>query len=65
MPGGLRGGLRLPRSEAARGRRSEPVAAAGPDAAKEKKKKVTAQAAWREARALVMARKGRLASGWR
>ncbi len=67
MPGGLRGGLRLPRSEAARGRRSEPAASAAPaaakDAAKEKKRKVTAQAAWREARALVLARKGRLALG--
>ena len=62
MAGGLRGGLRLPRSEAARGRRSHPVTAAGPGG-EEKKRKITAQAAWREARALVAARKGRLALG--
>jgi subfamily B ATP-binding cassette protein MsbA len=63
MAGGLRGGLRLPRSEAARGRRSHPVTAAGPGAGEEKKRKITARAAWREARALVLARKGRLALG--
>jgi subfamily B ATP-binding cassette protein MsbA len=65
MAGGLRGGLRLPRSEGARGRHA--TAAAGPAASagtsKDTKRKVTAQAAWREARALVLARKGRLALG--
>ena len=60
MPGGLRGGLRIPRSEAARGRRSDTGRAAEPTTPK---KKVSAQAAWREARALVAARKGRLALG--
>jgi ABC-type multidrug transport system fused ATPase/permease subunit len=60
MPGGLRGGLRIPRSEAARGRRSDAGRAVEPTAPK---KKVTAQAAWREARALIAARKGRLALG--
>ena len=58
MPGGLRGRLRIPRSEAARGRRSEAVRAADPGASK--KKKFSAEAAWREARALICARKGRL-----
>jgi len=51
----------MPRSEAARGHRSGAVRAADPS--KPAKKKITAQAAWREARALVMARKGRLALG--
>ena len=61
MPGGLRVGLRIPRSEAARGRRSDPVQAVDPGAPK--KKKFSAEAAWREARALILARKGRLALG--
>ena len=61
MPGGLRGGLRIPRSETARGRRSDAARAVEP--AKAPKKKISAQAAWREARALVLARKGRLALG--
>jgi ABC-type multidrug transport system fused ATPase/permease subunit len=61
MPGGLRGGLRIPRSEAARGRRSEAVRTVDPVASK--KKKFSAEAAWREARALILARKGRLALG--
>jgi ABC-type multidrug transport system fused ATPase/permease subunit len=60
MPGGLRGGLRIPRSEAARGRRSDAGRAVEPTTPK---KKITAQAAWREARALIAARKGRLALG--
>ena len=60
MPGGLRGGLRLPRSEAARGRRADVGRPTEPAKAK---KKISAQAAWREARALVLARKGRLALG--
>ena len=51
----------MPRSEAARGHRSSAVRATDPS--KPAKKKITAQAAWREARALVMARKGRLALG--
>jgi ABC-type multidrug transport system fused ATPase/permease subunit len=55
-------GLRLPRSEAARGRRSDAARAASP-APEPPKKKVTASAAWREARELVLARRGRLALG--
>ena len=54
-------GLRVPHSEAARGRRSDvgrPVAVEPP-----KKKKINTENAWREARALVVARKGRLALG--
>src|SRR5688572_24927430 len=57
------GGMKLPRSERARGRRADVVAgspAAGPDAPK---KKVTASAAWREARELLWSRRGRLAVG--
>jgi ABC-type multidrug transport system fused ATPase/permease subunit len=54
-----RGGLRLPRSEG-RGRRTEPGPAATPDA---KKKKLNASAVWREARTLIIARRGRLALG--
>jgi subfamily B ATP-binding cassette protein MsbA len=61
MPGGLRGGLRIPRSETARGRRSDAGRVAEPS--KAPKKKISAQAAWREARALILARKGRLALG--
>ena len=61
MPGGLKGGLGMPRSEAARGRRSD--AARAPEPAKAAKKKISAQAAWREARSLILARKGRLALG--
>jgi ABC-type multidrug transport system fused ATPase/permease subunit len=53
-------GLRVPRSESARGRRSDAAAAKAPEPAKTK---VTAAAAWREARALIAARKGRLALG--
>ncbi len=58
---GLRGGLRIPRSETARGRRSDAARAVEPS--KAPKKKMSAQAAWREARALILARKGRLALG--
>ncbi len=61
MPGGLRGGLRIPRSETARGRRSAATRAVEPSQAP--KKKISAEAAWREARALILARKGRLALG--
>ena len=55
------GGVRLPRSERARGRRSDAVA--GPAVKDEPKKKLTAGAAWREARELVWARRGRLTLG--
>jgi ABC-type multidrug transport system fused ATPase/permease subunit len=61
MPAGLRGGLRVPRSEAARGRRSDAARAVEPS--KGPKKKFSAEAAWREARALILARKGRLGLG--
>ncbi len=52
--------LRVPRSEAARGRRSEVPNPAAPTLPK---KKLSASAAWREARTLIAARKGRLALG--
>jgi ABC-type multidrug transport system fused ATPase/permease subunit len=56
------GGARLPRSEHARGRHS--VASRPPaDSTSTPKKKVTASAAWREARELLWARRGRLALG--
>jgi ATP-binding cassette, subfamily B, putative efflux pump len=54
-------GLRVPHSEAARGRRSDAVRAAAVEPPK--KKKINTENAWREARALVAARKGRLAMG--
>jgi subfamily B ATP-binding cassette protein MsbA len=54
------GGVRLPRSESARGRRSDAARAAAPA---QPKKKITASAAWREARTLIAARRGRLALG--
>jgi ATP-binding cassette, subfamily B, putative efflux pump len=60
MAVGMRG-LRVPHSETARGRRSgaaRPAVAEPP-----KKKKINTENAWREARALVAARKGRLALG--
>jgi ATP-binding cassette, subfamily B, putative efflux pump len=53
-------GLRIPRSEAARGRRSDAARATAPVTPK---KKVTASAAWREARALISSHRGRLALG--
>jgi ABC-type multidrug transport system fused ATPase/permease subunit len=57
-------GLRLPKSEGARGqgrgRRSEAAVTAEPD--KPKKKKLTS-AAWQEAKALIWARRGRLGIG--
>jgi ABC-type multidrug transport system fused ATPase/permease subunit len=56
----MRGGLRMPRSEAARGRRSDATRAPTPDVSK---KKINASNVWREARELVLARKGRLALG--
>ena len=54
------GGVRVPRTEAARGRRSDAGRSVTPAAPK---KKVTASAAWREARTLISARRGRLALG--
>ena len=55
-------GPTLPGSERARGRRSDAIAASSgvPDAPK---KKLSASAAWREARELMWARRGRLALG--
>jgi ABC-type multidrug transport system fused ATPase/permease subunit len=58
---GLRGGVGLPRSERAHGRRVEVVTGAG-DPPK-KKKKLEASVVWREARELVWARRGRIALG--
>jgi subfamily B ATP-binding cassette protein MsbA len=55
-------GLHLPRSEAARGRRTE-TARAATASPEPPKKKVTASAAWREARELILARRGRLTLG--
>jgi subfamily B ATP-binding cassette protein MsbA len=55
------GGVRLPRSEHARGRHS--TAPTTTDTADAPKKKVTASAAWREARELLWARRGRLTLG--
>jgi ABC-type multidrug transport system fused ATPase/permease subunit len=55
-------GLRVPHSEAARGRRSGAAPAAEPEPPK-KKKKFDSAHAWREARELIAARKGRLALG--
>src|SRR5262245_29542447 len=59
---GMRAPLRVPHSEAARGRRSDTARTAEPTAATPKKKSSPSNA-WREARALVAARKGRLALG--
>ena len=55
------GGARLPGSERARGRRRD--AADPPNTPDPAKKKITAGAAWREARELLWARRGRLALG--
>src|ERR1700742_1547114 len=61
MAVGMRGGaLRMPHSEAARGRRSDAARSTAPDPPK---KKFNASNAWREARALVAARSGRLTIG--
>src|SRR5687767_11009937 len=62
MAMGLRGGLGLPRSEKARGRRADAQSPAA-SAAKDKKKKLDARAVWREARELVWARRGRIGLG--
>ena len=56
------GGARLPRSEHARGRHSA-ASRITTDKADAPKKKITAGAAWREARELLWARRGRLALG--
>src|SRR4051812_30622904 len=53
-------GLRLPRSERARGQRQRPAAVETKDTPK--KKKMTS-AAWQEAKALILARRGRLGLG--
>ena len=50
----------MPRSERARGRRAD---VSKPPAAETPKKKITASAAWREARELIVARRGRLTLG--
>src|SRR3954470_22280030 len=59
MAVGMRG-LRVPHSEAARGRRSDAARSVAPTPPK---KKINTAAAWQEARLLVSARKGRLALG--
>jgi subfamily B ATP-binding cassette protein MsbA len=56
----MHGGMRMPRSESARGRRGDAARAASPEPPK---KKLKASAVWREARVLVVARRGRLALG--
>ncbi len=56
----LRGGLGMARSERARGRRADASRASSPEPPK---KRFSASDAWREARSLVVARKGRLALG--
>ena len=53
-------GVKVPRSESARGRRSDAARAQAPDIPK---KKITASEAWREARTLIVARRGRLSLG--
>src|SRR5688500_9736600 len=62
MAMGLRGGLGLPRSEKARGRRADAQSPAA-SAASDKKKKLDARAVWREARELIWVRRGRIALG--
>jgi subfamily B ATP-binding cassette protein MsbA len=57
------GGAKLPRTERARGRRSDAVQPAAAADANAAKKKVSASAAWREMRELLWARRGRLAIG--
>ena len=54
-------GMRLPKSEGARGHRGGAAAAAAPADPKNKKKLTSA--AWKEAKALIWARRGRLALG--
>src|SRR5688572_21339013 len=63
MATGLRGGLGLPRSEGARGRRREVAPAVSADRDKKPKKKLDAAMVWREARELIWARRGRIGAG--
>ena len=60
---GLRGGLGLPRSEKARPRRAEAATSGAAETEKKPRKKLDAAAVWREARALVWARRGRIGLG--
>ena len=62
MAMGLRGGLGLPRSEKARRRRSDQGQATA-ETEKKPKKKLDSAVVWREARALVWARWGRISIG--
>src|SRR6188768_1355176 len=63
MATGLRGGLGLPRSEGARGRRSDAAPAVSAERDKKPKKKLDAATVWREARTLIWARRGRIGLG--
>jgi ABC-type multidrug transport system fused ATPase/permease subunit len=63
MAMGLRGGLGMPRSERARGRRVDAVQPRGADDKEKQKKKLDAAAVWREARELIWARRGRISLG--
>src|SRR5436190_16170596 len=61
MAFGISGGMRLSTSERARGRRADAAGAGDPPAAV--KKKVDTSAAWKQARELMWARRGRLILG--
>jgi ABC-type multidrug transport system fused ATPase/permease subunit len=56
----MHGGMRVPRSESARGRRADAGRAPSPETPK---KKLNASAVWREAKVLIVARRGRLTLG--
>jgi len=56
-------GTRLPRAEGARGHRGGMVSAAATVSDPKKKKKTLTSAAWKEAKALIWARRGRLSLG--
>jgi len=56
----MHGGMRVPRSESARGRRADAGRATSPETPK---KKLNASAVWREAKVLIVARRGRLTLG--
>ena len=58
---GMHGGLRLPKSETGRGHRAATPAIA--DSGEPRKKAKVTSAAWQEAKALILARRGRLALG--
>ena len=62
MAMGLRGGMGMPRSERARGRRVDAATLPGENK-KTPKKKLEAAAVWREARELIWARRGRISLG--